>query len=238
MLRYQPDLPKRRAIGGRTREITELLFQHGMDANHVNWLRITPLHYFAESGDLQNAALFIDHGADLNAREEEMCSTPLAWAARCGKIRMVELLLRRGAKLTLPDDPPWATPLAWAARRGHAEIVRLLTEYERTGWLPVHNLEEYEALARDLVEAYHSGDEAALGRITGHFDLKRMMTWDQPAPEVRIERLRRHVRERLAGPNSEDKSDTLALSDAQLLIARSLGFGSWDELEKDLEGEN
>jgi RNA polymerase sigma factor (sigma-70 family) len=236
MLRYQPDLPKRRAIGGRTREITELLFRHGMNANHMNWLRITPLHSFAESGDLQNAAIFIDRGADLNAREEEMCSTPLGWAARCGRIRMVELLLRRGAKLTLPDDPPWATPLAWATRRGHDEIVRLLTEYERTGRLPVHKLEEYEALAQDLVEAYRSGDDAALQRVIDHFQLKRMMTWDQPSPAVRIERLRRHLRERLvAGPDAVDESETLALSDAQLLIARSLGYESWAELANHLE---
>jgi ankyrin repeat protein len=151
---------------------------------------------------------------------------------------MVELLLRRGAKLTLPDDPPWATPLAWATRRGHDEIVRLLTEYERTGSLPTHKLEEYEALAEDLVEAYHSGDDAALRRVIDHFQLKRMMTWDQPSPAVRIERLRRHVRERLGGQlEAENESDTLALSDAQLLIARSLGFGSWDELATHLENK-
>jgi ankyrin repeat protein len=67
MLRYQPDLPKRRVVGGGTREITELLFRHGMNPNHPNWLRITPLHHFAASGDAQNAAIFIEHGPDLNA---------------------------------------------------------------------------------------------------------------------------------------------------------------------------
>lgn len=129
MLRYQPNLPKRCAVGGKTREITELLFEHGMNPNHPNWLRITPLHYFAESGDVQNAAIFIEHGAKVNAREEELRSTPLGWAARCGKIQMVELLLRHGAKPNLPDDPVWATPLAWATRRGHDNIVKLLEEY-------------------------------------------------------------------------------------------------------------
>src|SRR5262249_3733705 len=99
------DVPQRLSVGGKTREITELLFQHGMDPNKPNWLHITPLHCFAESGDLENAAVFIDHGADLNARDEEFCSTPLGWAARCGKARMVEFLLRRGAKPNLPGDP-------------------------------------------------------------------------------------------------------------------------------------
>ncbi len=129
MLRYQPDLPKHRSVGGKTREITELLFQHGMDPNKPNWLHIMPLHHFAESGDVENAGVFIEHGADLNARDEEFCSTPLGWAARCGQTCMVEFLLRRGAKPNLPDDPPWARPLAWATRRGRNDIAGMLKQH-------------------------------------------------------------------------------------------------------------
>jgi ankyrin repeat protein len=238
MLRYQPDLPKRRSVGGKTREITELLFRHGMDPNKPNWLRITPLHHFAESGDVQNAAAFIEHGADLNARDEEFRSTPLGWAARCGKLRMVEFLLRRGAKPNLADDSPelaWATPLQWAIRRGHDQIVRLLTEYEKTGTLPARNLQEYETLARSLVEAYETGDDAAMQRVIDHFDLKRPLTWDQPSKDVRIARLRRYVRERLGTqPGSAGEHNTLALNDAQLLVARSLGFADWDQFVKQI----
>ncbi|MEX2139976.1 MAG: ankyrin repeat domain-containing protein [Pirellulales bacterium] len=133
MLRSQPDLARRIAVVAKSRELTELLFEHGMDPNHANWLGITPLHRFAEQGNIENAAIFIDHGANLDARDEEFCSTPLGYAAKYGRTRMVELLLQRGAKPDLPDDPPWARPLAWAKRRGHDEIVRLLTEYESSG---------------------------------------------------------------------------------------------------------
>lgn len=87
-------------------------------------------------GDVEHAAIFIDHGADLHARDEDICSTPLGWAAKFGRTRMAEFLLWRGAKPSLPDDPPWATPLALATRRGHHEVVELLTQYERTGALP------------------------------------------------------------------------------------------------------
>ena len=237
MLRYQPDLPKRRAIGGKTRAITELLFQHGMDANQPNWMRITPLHHFAESGNIENAAVFIEHGADLNARDEEFCSTPLGWAARCGKTLMVEFLLRRGAKLSLPDDPPWATPLQWAMRRGHEDIVRLLTAYEQTGELTIHNVDEYEARARDLVEACQSGDDTALQHVIDHFQLQRALGWDQPSPAVRAERLRRFARERLGQrPDAENENDTLTLADAQLLVARAHGYENWDKLVKDIQG--
>src|SRR5262249_12329775 len=97
----------------RPRAMALFLFEHGMDPNRPNWLRATPLHHFAEHGDVESAALFLDQGADVHARDEEFCSTPLAWAARCGRTNMVEFLLRRGARPTLADDPPWATPLAW-----------------------------------------------------------------------------------------------------------------------------
>jgi ankyrin repeat protein len=137
LLRYQPDLPKRImfpywSVGAKTRELNELLFQHGMNPSQPDWLRTTPLHQFARKGDVGKAALFIEHGADLHARDEDICSTPLGWAAKFGKIEMVELLLKHGAKPNLPDDLPdlaWATPVAWAMRRGHAEVVEMLKRH-------------------------------------------------------------------------------------------------------------
>ena len=137
LLRCQPDLPKRLtfpawSVGARSRELTELLFQHGMNPSQPDWLGITPLHQFARTGDVEKAAIFIEHGANLHARDEDICSTPLGWAAKFGKIEMVELLLQHGAKPNLPDDLPdlaWATPLAWARRRGHAEIEDLLRRH-------------------------------------------------------------------------------------------------------------
>ncbi len=126
MLRYQADLARRVAVGAKTPELTEYLFQHGMDPSRSDWLGITPLHRFAERGDLENGALFVERGANVNARDEEFCSTPLGYAAKTGKLAMVEMLLECGAKTNLPDDPEWATPLAWATRRGHADVVERL----------------------------------------------------------------------------------------------------------------
>jgi ankyrin repeat protein len=137
LLRYQPDLPRRISfpawsVGAKTRELNVLLFQHGMNPSQPDWLRITPLHQFARTGDVEKASLFIQHGADLHARDEDICSTPLGWAAKFGKVEMVELLLKHGAKPDLPDDLPelaWATPVAWATRRGHQEILKLLRQH-------------------------------------------------------------------------------------------------------------
>jgi ankyrin repeat protein len=133
LLRYQPDLPRRLtfpawSVGAKTRELNELLFEHGMNPSQPDWLLITPLHQFARTGNLESARLFLDHGADLHARDEDICSTPLAWAAKYGKSEMVELLLDRGAQPNVSDDPRWATPLAWATRRGHKQIADLLRQ--------------------------------------------------------------------------------------------------------------
>jgi ankyrin repeat protein len=137
MLRYKPDLPTRVdfpawLVCAKTRELNELLSAHGMDPNRPDWLGVTPLHQLARKGDVEMAEQFLDHGADPNARDGDLCSTPLGWAAKFGQARMAELLLARGAKTNLPDDPPWATPLAWATRRGHGDVVELLLRHGAT----------------------------------------------------------------------------------------------------------
>jgi ankyrin repeat protein len=135
MLRYQPDLPSRLvldhvwAIGAKTRALTELLFEHGMKADQTDWLGVTALHHFARRGHEETAGIYLDRGADIDARDEDLSSTPLAWAAKHGQEGMVAFLLRRGARPRLPDDPPWATPMAWAGRRGHAGVMKLLEQF-------------------------------------------------------------------------------------------------------------
>jgi ankyrin repeat protein len=230
LLRHHPALAARVTVSNPP-EMAEYLFQHGMDPNRRNWLGITPLHEFAGHGDVEKAALFLDHGADLNAREEESKSTPLTWAARAGQTRMVEFLLRRGARPALPDDPSWATPIAWARRRGHNAVVQLLEQYRLTGALPPRRLDQYEARARDLVAAFGPGDADALQRVIEYWRAERALAWDRPAHEVRVSRLRQAILDRLGDRRSARTSDaTLAEEDARRLIARAEGFDTWDEL--------
>ena len=54
MLRDQPDLPRRTAIGAKTPELNELLFAHGMNPSGPDWLGVTPLHHFARRGDVRS----------------------------------------------------------------------------------------------------------------------------------------------------------------------------------------
>jgi len=129
MLHHRPQVIDRVAVAAKTRALTELLFHSGMNPNLAGWLGVTPLHRFARQGDIEHAAIFLGHGANLHARDEEFCTTPLGYAALNGKLQMVEFLLQRGAKPALPDDLAWATPLALAQHRRHDEIVCLLSAY-------------------------------------------------------------------------------------------------------------
>ena len=90
----------------------------------MNWHRLTLLHHMASEGELAKARLLVDHGAAIDALDEEYLSTPLGIASRRGQRALVEFLLGRGA------DPeaagaPWATPLAWAGRYGHDGVAEL-----------------------------------------------------------------------------------------------------------------
>ena len=50
---------------------------------------------------VQKAAILLDAGADISARDEEYRSTPLAWAARTGAVRDGDVSpFARG-----PDEP-------------------------------------------------------------------------------------------------------------------------------------
>ena len=76
----------------------------------------------------------------------------------------------------------------------------------------------------------------AMQRVMDHFQLRRPLTWDQPTRAVLVARLRHGVRDRLAkGSDSATESDPLALADAQLLVARSLGFEGWEQLAAQTE---
>ncbi len=101
------------------------LLQHGMDPNHMNWHRVTLLHHMAAEGEMGKARLLLEHGAAIDAIDEEYRSTPLGLAARRGQLAMVDFLLARGADVHRAGMP-WATPLAWAMKKGHDAVATRL----------------------------------------------------------------------------------------------------------------
>ena len=238
LLQRQPNLATRVTIP-HPRPMAAMLFERGMDPNRRTWLGGTPLHRFAREGNVEAAGPFLDHGADLHARDEEFRSTPLAWAAREGQTRMAEFLLRRGADARRPDDPSWATPRAWAVKRGHDEIVRLLDRAEAEGVraLAPQTRARYDALVRDLVDAFDRGDASALDRVVSYFRAERGIGWDRPAQDIRIARVRQAIRGRLRErPSSATTETTLSLDDARWLVARAEGYEDWPALAASVAG--
>ena len=121
----------------RSVPLARVLLEHGMDPDLPNWQQIRPLHHMAARGQIEQAKLFLEFGADACAVDEEFRSTPLGWAARCGQTEFVRFLLdyltRVGADAAAPAVPAWAQPAAWARRRGHDDVVALLEPRPASG---------------------------------------------------------------------------------------------------------
>jgi hypothetical protein len=103
------------------------LMEKGMDANTMSWHHVTLLHDMAQKGELQKARLLIEHGADINAVEEEYQSTPLGMAVRWGHKDMVAYLLQQGADPN-KSGAAWSAPLAWAKKKGFSDIESTLQQ--------------------------------------------------------------------------------------------------------------
>jgi ankyrin repeat protein len=84
-----------------------------------------PLHNAALSGHTGVAALLIQKGADLEARDTETGATPLYQAAAWGRIAVVELLIAKSADVNARSKAG-VTPLGAAEKNGFAEVVQLL----------------------------------------------------------------------------------------------------------------
>ena len=109
-----------------SRTVLERLIDAGFDPGRPDWLGRTALHHYAGRGDVPNARLMLDHGADIDTLDDQYHGTPLAWAARKGHEEMVRYLLTAEADPGLPVDLRPATPLARARAAGHERIAAML----------------------------------------------------------------------------------------------------------------
>ena len=133
------------------------LLDFGADVNAKNGYGTTPLHWAARKGHTDVAKLLIEHGADVNAKEDYRGETPLHWAkdaniaqvliehgadvkaksrwdttplheaSSMGHTDVAKLLIDHGADMNAKDKDG-RTPLLWAAYNGHTDVVKILKE--------------------------------------------------------------------------------------------------------------
>jgi len=91
----------------------------------VGW--VTPLHYAATNNHKDVAELLLDHGADVNEKDNEG-ATPLHWAARDGCNESADLLLAHRADVNAKDNSG-NTPLHTAEANKYKDVVELLRQH-------------------------------------------------------------------------------------------------------------
>ena len=107
----------------RSPGLVRRLLARGLDPNRPDWLGKTFLHACAENGDRSVAAIFLDAGADINARDVEFQGTPLAAAVRSSWVRSRRSAKQAEAQATDGRVPAEARRRDQPARRrtvGHA----------------------------------------------------------------------------------------------------------------------
>jgi ankyrin repeat protein len=115
------------ACGRRGAEILRVALAAGGNPNLKHARNgTTPLHAAAEVGNLECAALLLEHGADINAVANDYSGpfTPVVQAIRCRQAEMVRFLLEKGADLNVAGGPE--TALHPFCRPAGLEMVELL----------------------------------------------------------------------------------------------------------------
>ena len=201
------------AVYGNRREMIQLLVPLTRSVWHLAWL--------GEVDRLRDLLQAEPH------RAKEVTpngGTPLMWLPdddeRAGKV--VDLLLAHGADPTVRTKQERMTAAEYARQRGLDTAARKLAAVAPlpAPSEPRPTLQKFEALAKDLVVAFESGEPRAIGRLVAHY-----------GGQADWERVREGVRHQLrTAPESDVPGGYFALPQARLVIARLAGFQNWDQL--------
>jgi len=145
-------------------------------------------------------------------------SEPLRLPARPS----LEQLRKQSKELSRAEGVPLSDAQFQLARRyGFESWPRLVHHVAAQSGSGLHI---YEQLAGRLVAAYTTGDFTAIREI--NWELGTAFVWDRDVPQMQ-----QRLPTWFAAPN---RTDALAIDDARRLIARQMGFDTWDALAQSL----
>jgi ankyrin repeat protein len=136
LLRQDPSLAQAWSVDGFTAlhlacffghaDTAALLLRHGADPSvHArNQMQVAPLHSAAAARSLETVRLLLDHGAEVNARQQGGW-TALHAAAQHGDVEMAKLLIERGAEVTAANDEG-VTAADLAREGGHTVVTEMI----------------------------------------------------------------------------------------------------------------
>ncbi|MEO8239061.1 MAG: ankyrin repeat domain-containing protein [Flavobacterium sp.] len=88
----------------------------------------TPLNVAISKGDLQIVVKFIEYGADVNEKSDDM--TPLMTAARYNKVEIIKILLAQGARPGDKNEKGF-TALKYAQLSNATDAVAILKDLKK-----------------------------------------------------------------------------------------------------------
>jgi len=108
------------------REALTSLLKEGADVNAPEGDGMTALHWAAERGDAEMAAMLLYAGANVGAQTRIGQYTPLHIAAKGGNAAVVKALLAAHADVAAKSSPSGVTALHLAAQSGNVETINAL----------------------------------------------------------------------------------------------------------------
>ena len=111
-------------------EVLSCLLENGADVNKGANNNCTPLMIASKMSNVNNVALLIRHGADIDLQNKNG-RTALHYAVEnyCGSCEVLSCLLENGADVNKGTDDINCTPLMIASRKGQVNVVALLIRH-------------------------------------------------------------------------------------------------------------